>query len=283
MDGSGAFRSNEFHGVAQSTIPGGNIGANPVTLASGDFNTFTPYIPPTPTPTNTPTATDTPTNTPTNTPTATNTPTSTNTPTPTRTPTDTPTPTSTPTPCAAYQLLPFTQNWSNTGLIAADDAWSGVPGFCGYRGDSMTGSSGVDPQTLLGEGAKVLDVNANQLTPNSFTTGGVTEFELADPVVAFAGSGTARAPYLLLHLNTLGCVSLQVNYTLLDLDNGTDNAQQQSALQYRLGDSGNFTNIPARAHLADATVPNATQSIPQSVALPAAREPDRCSTAMDDE
>lgn len=38
--GLGLFRGNEFHGVSQTTIPGGNIGVNPFALAAGDFNTF---------------------------------------------------------------------------------------------------------------------------------------------------------------------------------------------------------------------------------------------------
>ena len=40
-----AFRSDEFHGVAQSTVPGGNPGYTTVTLASGDTNVFTSYAP----------------------------------------------------------------------------------------------------------------------------------------------------------------------------------------------------------------------------------------------
>jgi cysteine-rich repeat protein len=40
LDGGGAFRSNELHGVAPSTVPGGNPGVAPITLAAGDFNTF---------------------------------------------------------------------------------------------------------------------------------------------------------------------------------------------------------------------------------------------------
>jgi hypothetical protein len=39
------FRSDEFHGVAQTTVPGGNIGAAPLVLANGDFNTFTSVVP----------------------------------------------------------------------------------------------------------------------------------------------------------------------------------------------------------------------------------------------
>ncbi|HKP70013.1 MAG TPA: hypothetical protein VJV05_12065, partial [Pyrinomonadaceae bacterium] len=49
------------------------------------------------------------------------------------------------------QTLPFSQNWTNTGLITANDTWSGVPGVIGYRGDALTGSPGTDPQTILGD------------------------------------------------------------------------------------------------------------------------------------
>lgn len=45
LNPSNAFRSDEFHGVAQSTVAAGNIGQNPVTLASGDYNTFVSNVP----------------------------------------------------------------------------------------------------------------------------------------------------------------------------------------------------------------------------------------------
>ena len=48
------------------------------------------------------------------------------------------------------QPLPFTQNWSNTGLITADDNWNGVPGIIGYRGDDLTTTTGTNPQTITG-------------------------------------------------------------------------------------------------------------------------------------
>ena len=35
------------------------------------------------------------------------------------------------------QTLPFTQNWTTTTLITANDDWSGVPGIVGYRGDDI--------------------------------------------------------------------------------------------------------------------------------------------------
>ncbi len=42
LNSGNAFRSDEFHGVSQTTVPGGNIGngGTTFTLAPGDFNTF---------------------------------------------------------------------------------------------------------------------------------------------------------------------------------------------------------------------------------------------------
>jgi hypothetical protein len=65
--------------------------------------------------------------------------------------------------------------------------------------------------------------------------------------------------------------ALTASYTVRDLESGADNAQQQMALQYRVGDSGPFTNIPA-GYITDATVGGATQALSQSVTLPAAME-----------
>lgn len=170
------------------------------------------------------------------------------------------------------QTLPFSQDWTNIGLITTSDDWSGVPGIIGFRGDGLTGATAVDPQTVVAESI-VVDVNANQANPNTFITGGVSEFHIADPVVALQGSGTARAPYIQLHLNTTGLSSINVAYNLRDIDGSTDNAVQPVALQFRTGSTGNFTNVPA-GFVADATTgPSlATLVTPVSVTLPAAAE-----------
>ncbi|HWS27315.1 MAG TPA: Calx-beta domain-containing protein [Xanthomonadales bacterium] len=167
----------------------------------------------------------------------------------------------------------FAQDWSNAALITANDNWSGVPSVIGYRGDGASAASGVDPQTILGEGTVTVDVNANQTNPATFNTGGVTEFALTDPVVAVAGSGTARGPSLLIHLNTSNRYNIVIGYNLRDIDGSVDNSIQPIALQYRIGSSGNFTNIPA-GFVADASSgPNlATLVTPVSVTLPAAVE-----------
>ena len=169
------------------------------------------------------------------------------------------------------QTLPFAQAWTSTSQIAANDDWSGVPGVNGYRGDGLTTATAVDPQTVVADGTGVIDVNANLLTPNTFATGGVSEFEITDPVVALQGSGTARAPHIVIALDTTGASAVNVAYNLRDIDGSMDNAVQPVALQFRVGGSGNYTNVPT-AFVADASSgPSlATLVTSVSVALPAA-------------
>lgn len=169
------------------------------------------------------------------------------------------------------QTLPFAQDWSNAGLITTDDIWSGVPGFIGYRGDDLTVITGTDPATILADGTGTpVDVIANQANPATQTTGGVAEFAIANNVVALQGSGTADAPFLLLHLDAVGKQAITVSYNLRDVDGSLDNSVQPVALQYRVGNSGDFVNAPA-AYVADASSgPSlATLVTPVSVTLPA--------------
>jgi len=167
--------------------------------------------------------------------------------------------------------LPFGQNWSNTNLISADDDWGGVPGIVGYLGSGLTGGTGVDPQTILTEGTPVVDVIANQANPNVVNSGGVAEFHLPDPVVALQGSGTASAPNLVISVNTTGQTNITVFYNLRDVDGSADNSVQPVALQYRVGNAGNFTNVPA-AFVADASSGPSEDSLitPVAVVLPSA-------------
>ncbi len=46
---------------------------------------------------------------------------------------------------ATPQMVPFAQDWSNTGLITTSDDWSGVAGIEGFRGDGLA-STGANPQ-----------------------------------------------------------------------------------------------------------------------------------------
>lgn len=173
----------------------------------------------------------------------------------------------------SYQTLPFYQDWSDTSLITTANDWSGVPGLIGHRGDDITTGIGVDPQTLLADGTNTpVNVAANQTSPGGNTSGGIAEFEITNPVVAFQGSGTADAPFILLRLDTRGYKNITVSYLLRDIDDNADNAVQPVALHYRIGNSGNFTNIP-EAYVADASDgPNLTKETPVSVVLPAAAD-----------
>jgi endonuclease I len=171
------------------------------------------------------------------------------------------------------QSLPFNQNWSNSALITTANTWTGVPGIIGANGTNTASSvTGVDPQTLIFEDpTPTLSVNANQtVVMSTMLSGEVAEFETPG-VVAFQGSGTADAPYLLITINTTGRASIPMSYSLRDIDDGVESAIQAVALQYRIGTTGTFTNIPA-AFVADAsTGPSlATLVTPVSVTLPAA-------------
>jgi hypothetical protein len=172
-------------------------------------------------------------------------------------------------PAHAVPLL--FQDWSDTGLISANDDWSAFGGqIVGYRGDGLTSSTGVDPQTVLADGTGTpVDVNANQTNPNTFTTGGVAEFQIANPTIALNGSNTADAPFLLVSLSTTGFRDITVSYLLRDLDGSADNALSPIALHYRIGNSGDFSNVGA-AFVADASAgPNLSgPDIPVSATLP---------------
>jgi len=64
--------------------------------------------------------------------------------------------------------------------------------------------------------------------------------------------------------------NVRIAYDVRDLDGSTDDAKQQVALHYRVGSSGDFTNVPA-AYIADATAPGAATLVtPIDVALPSA-------------
>lgn len=163
----------------------------------------------------------------------------------------------------------FVQDWSNAGLISADDNWSGVAGIVGYLGDINSGSpTGVDPRTLTGADLGAVDVIANQ-TGTSITNGGIAEFALANPTIALNGSGTADAPSLVLYLDATGRTDVRVKFDARDLDASADNAIQQIAVQYRLGNSGVWTNV-AGGYVADVTTVNtATLVTPFDLLLPA--------------
>jgi hypothetical protein len=177
---------------------------------------------------------------------------------------------------AAAVALPFTQAWSDTGLISRDDDWSGVAGVVGHRGDGLTAAAGADPRLVVADGSGTpLDVNANEPDPLAVgLAAGVSEFQLPDPVVALQGSATAGAPHLVLSIDTRGHSGVTIRYRLRDIDaSSVANAGQPVALQYRVGERGDFTSLPG-AFVADATTgPGAATLVtPVSAVLPAPAE-----------
>ncbi|MAC79314.1 MAG: hypothetical protein CML66_14780 [Rhodobacteraceae bacterium] len=168
----------------------------------------------------------------------------------------------------------FLQDWSDTTLITTDDDWSRVPSIQGFRGDGLTGSTGADPQTITADGSTTpLDVIANQTSPNTLTSGGIAEFDgLSDPTVALQGSGTADAPGLVLYMDTTDVTGVTVDFDIRDIDGSSDDAIQAVAVQYRIGGTGDFINLPA-AFTADATTGGSASLVTHvTAALPVAAE-----------
>jgi hypothetical protein len=170
------------------------------------------------------------------------------------------------------QALPFSQNWTNAGLITANDDWAGVPGIVGFLGNYDAASpANVDPRTLLTPFAtNDVDVIANQ-TSVGITNGGVAEFDtLTNPVVALNGSGTADAPHIIIYVNTAGNTNINFTCNLRDIDDTIDNSAQQVDIQYRVGGAGDYTSVTG-GYFADVTSgPSTTMTTPVNVTLPAA-------------
>jgi predicted extracellular nuclease len=166
----------------------------------------------------------------------------------------------------------FSQNWNTISQISTNDDWSGVPSIQGFLGQDLVTTTGANPQNIVvgvsSSTTSDLDVIANQ-TNTGITNGGVAEFHITDPTIALQGSGTADAPHIILYLNTLNRTNISFKCNLRDLDGSGDNSVQPVAFQYRIGNTGNFTDIPA-AYIFDATTgPNiATNVVPIEFTLP---------------
>lgn len=165
----------------------------------------------------------------------------------------------------------FFQDWSNAALITTANDWSNVGSIMGYRGDDIVTATGVDPRTITAASTSEIVVNVvpNQTNPSATTlSGGVLEFDgIANPTIALNGSGTADAPSIVVYLDASGRENIRFQTVIRDLDASADNAIQQVAVQWRIG-NGNWNNI---FYIADATEANtATRVTPVDVTLPAA-------------
>ncbi|WP_374454779.1 ExeM/NucH family extracellular endonuclease [Nocardioides sp.] len=177
----------------------------------------------------------------------------------------------------AISSFPYTQDWSG---LTATSTWADFPGVEGFNtGTSIAPqnpSNATDVGTLTAEGtlASSFLVQSNTSVPNTASAGGVLAFAnvpTASKTVALSATGSQTAPLLAFHLNTTGKSGFAVAYDVQDLDSSADDQPQRVALQYRVGTSGAYTNVPA-AYLTDATGPsNATVTTTRvSATLPAA-------------
>lgn len=148
------------------------------------------------------------------------------------------------------------QNWNDTTQISSDDDWSNVVAIEGFSGAGLAPTPGTDPRTILADNpANTLNVAANQTDPATSTADGVAEFEIANPTIALKGSETAQAPNIVVHVNTLqGCEGKAVNisFKARDIDNSPNNAVSPLAVQYRIGGTGNYSNVNF-AYISDTT------------------------------
>jgi hypothetical protein len=155
--------------------------------------------------------------------------------------------------------LTFNITASSAGLITSNDNWSSVPSVEGYEGRNITATHGVDPQTVLNtEFANdqlpnsPTNVAANKQNPSAFNAGGLAEFDAGNYLaIGFQGNVQAN-PYMVFYLNTTGRYFVKMSYTVQDIDSGSNNAVSPVALQYRVGETGQFTNIPG-GYITDAT------------------------------
>jgi Ca2+-binding RTX toxin-like protein len=136
------------------------------------------------------------------------------------------------------------QDWSNSTLITTSNNWNNVPSIRGFRGDNLANSPGIDPQLVLADGsATPINVIANQSSPTGNTNSGIAEFS---GFIGLRGSSVASAPHLVLYVDATGQQNVSFNFTLRDNDTSSGrNATQAVAVQYRIGNSGNFINLPA--------------------------------------
>lgn len=153
--------------------------------------------------------------------------------------------------------FPYSQDWSS---LTATSTWADFPGVEGFSaGTSIAGSNQpntTDVGTLTAEGTLTsnLVLRTGTAAPNTDSNGGVLVYpNLTDKTVALSATGSVTTPLLVFHLDTTGKSGIGVDYDIKDLDSSADDQPTRVALQYRVGTSGAYTNVPS-AYVSDATV-----------------------------
>ncbi|CUR61263.1 conserved exported hypothetical protein [metagenome] len=157
---------------------------------------------------------------------------------------------------SAISSFPYTQDWSG---LTATSTWADFPGVEGFTtGTTIAGSNlpnTTDVGTLTAEGTLTsnLVVRTGTAAPNGDSNGGVLAYpNVANKTVALSATGSVTTPLLAFHLDTTGRSGFSVDYDLQDFDSSADDQPTRVALQYRVGTSGAYTNVPS-AYVPDAT------------------------------
>lgn len=166
------------------------------------------------------------------------------------------------------------QSWDDASVITPSAGWSAVKGITGEIYSVTSAQPLIDPALLTTGAAGTTQITADQTTLAGIANlAGIVELQspFVDNTVALRGSGTVRAAFLLLKVNTTGRIDVPVSYKVRDLDTSTtNNAIQRVALQYRVGSTANFINVP-EGYLADATNTGTTTLVSSvAVTLPTA-------------
>ena len=149
------------------------------------------------------------------------------------------------------------QDWTNVGLITANNNWAGVPSIEGYSGKGLAATTAGDPRTVTLPGilgtdtpVGVISVSANQTNPNTFTTPGVAEFDggaqiNGNPTVALRAQTTnADSPFLLFYVDATNVPAggnVWVSFLLRDVQTVTPGIVPVS-VQFRAFDPAGAAN-----------------------------------------
>lgn len=166
------------------------------------------------------------------------------------------------------------QSWNDASVITPFTGWTAVQGITGEVYTVTSAQPLIDPALLTTGAAGTTQITADQTTLAGIANlAGIVELQspFVDNTVALRGSSTVRAAFLLLKVNTTGRIDVPVSYKVRDLDTSTtNNAIQRVALQYRVGNTANFINVP-EGYLADATNTGSTTLVSSvAVTLPTA-------------
>jgi hypothetical protein len=166
----------------------------------------------------------------------------------------------------------LTQDWSNSTLLSTPNDWSSVPSIQGFSSIDGASGTGVDPQSLTGD-SQTFDLDTDVITtpshldPGIGGQGGVADFEDFG-IVGLGGGGTSAAPNLVMYLDTTGIAApVTVKFDVQDLDGSVRDSQEQLNVQYRIGETGPWSNVPG-GYFADVTAASATPTTHISLTLP---------------